>query len=200
MKRFAALLFAAALSLSCAAYAKGSEKYIFDPAHTQIFFSVNHLGFSHPQGRFNKFSGGFTFDLAHPEKSKIDVTVDANSIDMASEDWNRAMKGDNFFDVKKFPSLTFKSTKIETTGKDTGKVTGDLTILGVTKPVTLDVTYNKSGVHPYNKNYVAGFSAKAKINRADFGMTWGLPGIGEEVNVDIQVEGIRQDFEGLSKK
>ncbi|TAL26851.1 MAG: polyisoprenoid-binding protein [Alphaproteobacteria bacterium] len=200
MKRFASLFVAAALSLSSIAYAKGSEKYIFDPAHTQILFSVNHLGFSYPHGRFNKFSGGFTFDLAHPEKSRVDITVDTNSIDMASEDWNRMMKGDNFFNVKKFPAMTFKSAKIETTGKNTGKVIGDLAILGVTKPVTLDVTYNKSGIHPYNKNYVAGFSATTKINRTDFGMTWGLPGIGEEVTVDIQVEGIRQDFEGLSKK
>ncbi|MEZ0224022.1 MAG: YceI family protein [Alphaproteobacteria bacterium] len=200
MKRFAPLLIAAAIFLSSAAYARGAEKYIFDPAHTQILFSVNHLGFSYPHGRFDKFNGGFTFDLAHPEKSKIDITVDTNSINMSSDDWNRMMKGDNFFDVKKFPAMTFKSTKIETTGKNTGKVTGDLTILGVTKPVTLDVTYNKSGIHPYNKNYVAGFSATGKIDRTDFGMTWGLPGIGEEVTVDIQVEGIRQDFEGLSKK
>lgn len=200
MKRFALLLIAAAVFISTAAYAKGTEKYIYDPAHTQILFSVNHLGFSYPHGRFDKFNGGFTFDLAHPEKSKVDITVDANSIDMASEDWDRMMKGDNFFNVKKFPAMTFKSTKVETTGKNTGKVTGDLTILGVTKPVTLNVTYNKSGIHPYNKNYVAGFPATGKINRSDFGMTWGLPGIGEEVSLDIQVEGIRQDFEGLSSK
>jgi polyisoprenoid-binding protein YceI len=159
MKRLACLLIAAAVFLSSAACAKGAEKYIFDPAHTQILFSVNHLGFSYPHGRFDKFSGGFTFDLARPEKSKIDITIDTNSVNMASEDWNRMMKGDNFFDVKKFPAITFKSTKIETTGKNTGRVTGDLTILGVTKPVTLNVTYNKSGIHPYNKNYVAGFSA-----------------------------------------
>src|SRR5262245_55401558 len=107
MKGAVTLVFAAALSAS-AAFAKGPDKYIYDPAHTQIMFSADHLGFSHPHGRFDKFSGGFAFDPAHPDQSKIDVTIDANSIDMGSDEWDRAMKGDNFLNTKKFPSITFK--------------------------------------------------------------------------------------------
>jgi polyisoprenoid-binding protein YceI len=194
-----ALLCCAALFVSTAAFAKGPDKYIYDPAHTQIHFAVDHLGFSHPQGRFDKFHGGFTFDPSQPEKSQIDVTIDANSIDMASADWERMLKGASFFNTAKFPVMTFKSKKIEKTGDKTGKVTGDLTLLGVTKTVALDVTYNKSGVHPLNRNYLAGFSATGKIRRSDFGMTFGLPGIGDDVDIDIQVEGIRQDFEDIRK-
>jgi polyisoprenoid-binding protein YceI len=200
MKRLAPLLLVAALTAASYALAKGPDKYIYDPAHTQILFKVNHLGFSHPHGRFDKFRGGFTFDPDHPETSSVDITIDANSIDMASADWERMMRGSNFLNVGKYPDITFKSAKIEKTGDKTGRIMGDLTILNVTKPVTLNVVYNKSGVHPYNKNYIAGFSATTKIHRSDFGMNWGLPGIGDEIVIDIEVEGIRQDFGGLNHK
>ncbi len=195
----AALLCCFALLASIAAFAKAPDKYIYDPAHTQILFSVDHLGFSHPHGRFDRFKGGFIFDPAHPEASAVQISIEADSIDMASKDWERMLKGSNFLNTAKYPVIVFKSTKIEKTGDRTGRMTGDLTILNVTKPVTLNVTYNKSGIHPYNKNYIAGFSAVTKINRSDFGMTWGLPGIGDEVNIDLQVEGIRQDFEDIRK-
>jgi polyisoprenoid-binding protein YceI len=199
MKKLACAVSLALILASAPAFAK-PEKYTFDPAHTQVMFQVDHIGFSHPHGRFDKFGGGFTFDAEHPEQSSIDVSIDTGSIDMASEDWNRAMKGGNFFNTDKFPKMTFKSTKIEKTGANTGKVTGDLTIIGVTKPVTLDVTYNKSGIHPYNKNYISGFSATGELSRSDFGMKWGAPGIGDKVKLDIQVEGIRQDFGSLNNK
>ena len=200
MKCLAPLCLAAALLASAPAGAKSPEKYIFDPVHTQILFQADHVGFSHPHGRFDKFSGGFTFDPAHPEASSISVTVDTGSVDMASGLWNTAMKGADFLDASKFPAMTFKSTKIEKTGEKTGRVTGDLTLRGVTKPVTLDVVYNRSGTQPYNKNYIAGFSATGRIKRSDFGMTWGLPAIGDDVSLDIQVEGIRQDFDNLRNK
>jgi polyisoprenoid-binding protein YceI len=198
MKKLASLVFAAALLSSTAAVA-APGKYTYDPAHTQIFFQVDHVGFSHPHGRFDKFSGGFTFDPDHPEQSNVEITIDTKSIDMASDLWNNAMKGGAFFNTDKFPTMTFKSTKIEKTGANTGKLTGDLTLLGVTKPVTLDVTYNKSGIHPFNKNYIAGFSATGTIHRSDFGMK-AANGIGEDAKLDIQVEGIRQDFGTLNNK
>ena len=200
MKRLACAVLIAALLAATPALAKGPDKYIYDPAHTQILFQTDHIGFSHPHGRFDKFTGGFTFDPAHPETSNIDITIDTRSIDMSSEQWERELKGKDFFNVDKFPAMTFHSTRIEKTGAHTGRVTGDLTLLGVTKPVTLDVTYNKSGIHPYNKNFVAGFSAEGRVKRSDFGMNWGLPGIGDDVKLDIQVEGIRQDFDSLKNK
>ncbi len=198
MKYFLALL--ACLSFSTAAIAKGPEKYIFDPAHTQIEFRVDHLGFSHPSGRFLKFTGGFTFDQNAVEGSTVAISIDPASIDMGSPEWERVMKSETFLDVKTYKEIRFQSLKIEKTGAKTGRLTGNLSLHGVTKPVTLDVRYNKSGTHPYNKNYIAGFDAHGTIKRSDFGMKFGLPGIGDEVEVWIQVEGIRQDFSQLDKK
>lgn len=170
-----------------------TDKFSFDKAHTQIFFSVSHLGYSFSTGKFTGFDGSFHFNPEKPEQGKIDVTIDTNSISFNDEAWENHMKNEDFFNVEKFPTMTFKSTKVEKTGENTGRVTGDLTLLGVTKPVTLDVIHNKSGIHPYNKKYVAGFSATGKLNRSDFGMTYGLPGVGDEVSISIEVEGIRDE-------
>lgn len=174
------------------------EKYIYDPVHTQIMFSVSHLGFSFPHGKFNKFSGGFVFDQEKPETSQAEITIDADSLDMDSADWEQHLKSTDFFNVRKFPAMIFKSGKIVKTGANTADMTGDLTLLGVTKPVTLLVTFNKAGTHAFNKNYVAGFSLSGSLKRSDFGMNYALPLVGDEVNLIIQVEGIRQDFEKIS--
>jgi len=174
--------------------------YIYDPVHTQIMFSVNHLGLSNSHGKFSKFSGGFTFDKAAPEKSKVDVSIDTASINMDSKTWEDHLKSRDFFNVAQFPAMTFKSTKIVKTGDNTGTLTGDLTLLGVTKPVALDVTFNKEMPHPMNKNMLAGFSAVGKLKRSDFGMNYGLPMVSDEVKLIIEVEGIRQDFDDLNKK
>ncbi len=168
------------------------EIYEFDTAHTQILFFVDHLGFSKSQGEFLDFDGSFTFNRADPEASKVDVAIQTNSIDMDDEKWNTHMKNEDFFDVEKFPSMTFKSTKIEKTGTKTANIIGDLTILETTKPVTLNVTFNKAGVHTFNQKYVAGFSATAVIKRSDFGMKYGLPLIGDDVEIRLEVEGLRK--------
>lgn len=175
------------------------NRYIYDPAHTQIFFSVNHLGFSFSTGRFNAFSGDFTFDPAQVEKSQVNATIDINSLDMASDEWDTHLKGKDFFNAEKFPQMAFKSTKVEKTGEKTGKLTGDLTLLGVTKPVTLDVTWNGSGPHPMTKNMIAGFSANGSLKRSDFGMTYGLGMVGDDIKIMINVEGIRQDFDKIQQ-
>lgn len=197
---FALLMFCALPARAADVKAQTPDTYLFDPLHTEVHFSVDHLGFSNPMGRFDTVHGGFTFDAKHPEKSTVDVTIDTKGVDMgASDTWNTALKSESFFNVKKFPTMTFKSTKIRKTGAKTGTVTGDLTLLGVTKPVTLKVTYNRSGTHPYNRNFIAGFSATAKLKRSDFGMTYGIPGVGDVVTIMIQVEGIRQDFTTLPR-
>lgn len=175
------------------AAAAPADKFSFDKAHTQIFFSVSHLGYSFSTGKFTGFDGSFHFNPDKPEQGKVDVTIDTNTITMDDEAWEKHLKNEDFFNVEKFPAMTFKSTKIEKTGENTGRITGDLTLLDVTKPVTLDVIYNKSGIHPYSKKYVAGFSATGKLNRSDFGMTYGLPGVGDEVSISIEVEGIRDE-------
>lgn len=204
MKKLTALAIALSF-LSTAAFAADvapavSTKYIFDAAHTQVFFSTEHMGVSHPMGRFMKIEGGYDFNPAAVEASTVNVTIDANSLEMNSEAWNKHMKSADFFNTEKFPTITFKSTKIEKTGDKTGKLTGDLTLLGVTKPVVLDVTYNGEGQNPMNKNMLTGFNAVAKIKRSDFGMNYGIPMVGDEATITINVEGIRQDFTAVDKK
>lgn len=190
----------AALLLAASPAFAAPEKYAFDPAHTQILFSVSHLGFSHSHGRFGAFDGSFTFDEKNPAASAIDVAVDTASVDMGSKEWDDAVKAETFLDAEKFPKMIFKSTHITQTGDRTGAVTGDLTLLGMTKPVTLNVTFNKSGNHPYTKNHLAGFTASGTLKRSDFGMSKHLPDVGDEVAITIEVEGIRQDFEGMNAK
>ncbi len=185
----------AALFLPSQAFAQ-IENYSFDKAHTQIIFSVSHLGFSHSHGKFLDFDGGFVFNREEPAKSSVDVTIQTAGIDMDDEKWDEHMKNADFFDVEKFPTMTFKSTAFEITGENTGKMTGDLTLLGVTKPVTLDVVHNKSDVHPFSSKYVSGFSAAGSLKRSDFGMNYGLPMVGDDVKIQIEVEGLREELGG----
>lgn len=198
MKKFSATNLIAtgliAIALIAAAPARAeTQHFTYDSVHTQVMFSVSHLGFSHSHGRFTKFSGGFSIDEAKPEEAKADITIQTNSLVMDSVEWENHLKNPDFFDVAKYPTMTFKSTSVEKTGDNTAKLVGDLTLLGVTKPVILDVTFNKGGIHPYSKKYVMGFSATGKLQRSEFGMNYGLPGIGDEVTLDIQVEGVAQD-------
>lgn len=191
MKKFlAALLAGFCLTAAQPSYAE-VENYTFDKAHTQIFFTVNHLGFSNSTGKFLDFDGGFTFDQAEPAKSSVEVTIKTGGINMDDAKWDEHLKGTDFFNVEKFPDMTFKSTAVEVTGENTANITGDLTLLGVTKPVVLAVTHNKSGKHPFGDKYVSGFSATATLKRSDFGMNYGLPMVGDEVKIHIEVEGDR---------
>ena len=168
------------------------EHYEFDKAHTQVIFAVNHLGFSNSHGKFLDFDGFFDFNRAEPEKSKVEVIIQTNSINMDDEKWDTHLKNEDFFNVEKYPTMTFKSTGIELVDHKTAKITGDLTILEITKSVTLDVNFNKAGVHTFNQKYIAGFSSTAKLKRSDFDIKYGLPLIGDDVSIMIEVEGIRQ--------
>lgn len=171
------------------------ETYEFDTVHTQIIFFVSHLGFSISEGEFLDFDGSIEFDRDEPTNSKVDVVIQTESIDMDDEKWDDHMKNADFFDVEKYPTMTFKSTGIEVTGDNTAKITGDLTILDTTKPVVLDTTFNKAGKHPFGDKYAAGFSAKANIKRSEFGMNYGLPNVGDDVEIRIEVEAVRKDAE-----
>lgn len=187
------LLLGAAMAamLSFPVQAIAADKYEFDKAHTQILFFVNHLGYSFSQGEFLDFDGGFTFDEENPENSSIDVTIQTESIDMDDEEWDAHMKNEDFFHVEQYPTMTFKSTGIEVTGEDTAAITGDLTILDVTKPVTLDVKHNKTGKSPFGEEYKSGFSATATIKRSEWGMNYGLPNVGDDVEIRLEVEAVR---------
>ncbi|TVR99770.1 MAG: polyisoprenoid-binding protein [Rhodospirillales bacterium] len=182
----------AAASALMAATGALAENYVFDKAHTRILFFVNHLGFSEMPGRFHEFDGGFTFDPDNPEASTLEVTIQTASVDMDHDGLNEHLRTDDFFDVANHPTMTFRSTDVEVTGENTGRITGDLTLLGVTRPVVMDVTFNKAGPHPVNDNFIAGFSGTASLSRSDFGMTYLVPAIGDTVDIRLSVEGIRQ--------
>lgn len=182
---------AMAATLSFPVQAIAADRYEFDKAHTQILFFVNHLGYSFSMGKFLDFDGGFVFDEETPENSSIDVTIQTGSIEMNDQAWNDHMKNEDFFHVEQYPAMTFKSTGIEITGEDTANITGDLTILDVTKPVTLDVKHNKTGKSPFGDDYKSGFSATANIKRSEWGMNYGLPNVGDDVEIRLEVEAVR---------
>ncbi|MBN8520760.1 MAG: polyisoprenoid-binding protein [Alphaproteobacteria bacterium] len=189
--RLIAFLFIALMAISPRAYAE-IETYTLEKPHTQIIFSVSHLGFSHSYGKFTDFDGTIIFDRGQPEKSKVEAVIRTASIEMNDQKWNEHMIGKDFFNVEAFPEMTFKSINILKTGDKTAKLSGELTLLGVTKPVTLDVVFNKADKHPMKDIRMAGFSATGKIKRSDFGMSYGLPMVGDDVNIILEVEAIQE--------
>lgn len=164
------------------------QTYTLDPGHTTIIWNAEHMGFSHPHGLFSMAEGTLTLDEAAPENSKVEATVKLDNLFTGQEKFDDHLKSKDFFNVKEFPVATFKSTKVEKTGDKTAKVTGDLTMLGVTKPLTLDVTYNKSAPNPMSQKPTVGFSAKGVIKRSDWGMKYGLPNISDDVPIVIEAE------------
>jgi polyisoprenoid-binding protein YceI len=194
MKRLTA--FAMIAGLSFFALPASAADYAIDPVHTQVMFSVSHLGFSHSHGRFADVTGSFSFDEKAPAAAAAEVKIATASLRMDDNAWEEHLKSGDFFNVAQLPEMTFKTTAVEVTGEKTGRVTGDLTLLGVTRPVTLDVTYNKGAVHPMSKKFTAGFSARGTLKRSDFGMTYGRPGVGDEVALLIEVEGTQKGAAG----
>jgi polyisoprenoid-binding protein YceI len=169
--------------------AQAADKYALDPMHTFVVFKVTHLGYIHVVGWFTAVAGELTFDPADVTKSTLNVTIKTASIDTHFPQRNKDLMSPDFLNVAEFPEMTFKSTAIEKTGDKTGKVTGNLTLLGVTKPVTMDVTFNKIAPNPFNNNTpTAGFEAHTAIKRSDFGMKAAIPSVGDEVDISIDAE------------
>jgi len=166
-----------------------AELYNFDKLHTQILFFVNHLGFSTTSGRFLKFDGGFDFEKSDFSHSRVNVIIEAASIEMDNDRWNTNLRGKDFLNVTKFPAITFRSTKITTTGEKTFDVLGDLTILDATHPVVLHVRFNKAGAQLATGDFIAGFSATTSLKRSQWGMKYAIPFIGDDVDIRIEVEG-----------
>ena len=165
-----------------------AETYTFDPGHTEIRLSWSHFGLSRMSARALAFDGTLNLDKGALEKSTIDVKVDANGLWTHVEKLNEHLKGKDFFDVATYPSMTFKTTKVERTGEKTAKVSGDLTIHGVTRPTTFDVTLNFDGAHPMTKKPTVGFSAKTIIKRSDFGVGKYAPAVSDDIAIEIETE------------
>ncbi|MFG1462696.1 YceI family protein [Xanthobacter sp. DSM 24535] len=161
--------------------------YLLDPGHSRVAWSVTHLGFSTYTGLLPAAEGTLVLDPAAPEKSTLIVTLQTGKVGTLDPALDQHLKGTDFFNVEKFPTATFKATGVVATGK-TAKITCDLTLLGVTKPVILDVTFNKAGTNPLDKTYSLGFDARAVIKRSDFGMTTYVPAVSDEVTLQIESE------------
>lgn len=176
-------------SLAVAGTAHASE-WELDPAHTTVTFAVRHLMVSTVKGSFEKVSGTVNLDDASPAKSKVDISIDASSINTRNAQRDGHLKSPDFFDVAQHPKLEFKSTKIEKAGKDRFKVTGELTMRGVSRPVTLDVEGPTPPIKDMMGRMVRGVVAKGKLNRKDWGLVWNkaLEGGGVLVSDEVQLE------------
>ncbi len=174
-----------------------ADTWQIDPAHTNVEFTVRHMMISNVKGQFQKTAGTITANGSDAASAQIDATIDASSVDTRVEKRDMHLKSPDFLDVAKYPTITFKSTKVEAAGPNKWKVTGDLTLHGVTKPVVLDVEGSGPPIQVMGHTR-AGASATAKINRSDFGLTWnkaleaGGVMVGDAVAISIDVEAIKK--------
>jgi polyisoprenoid-binding protein YceI len=192
-KRFA--LVVALASASAAAFAgpggaNSATTYKIDPNHTIVTASWNHFGFANPIAHFGQADGFITYDPAHVGASKVEVTLPLAGLDALVPDFNEHLRSADFFDAEKYPTITFKSTKVEAAGDKKLRVFGDLTVHGVTKPVVLDTTVNKIGEQPLAKRGAAGFDATTTIKRSDFGIDKYVPNVSDAVVIRITTEAV----------
>ena len=171
-----------------------ADVWQIDPAHTNVEFTVRHMMISNVKGQFQKTSGTITTNGNDPASAKIDVTIDSSSVDTRVEKRDAHLKSPAFLDVDKFPTITFKSTKVEAAGPGKWKVTGDLTLHGVTKPVTLDVEGPSGPVNGMDHKPHAGYSASVTLNRKDFGVGAKTPNgmVSDEVKLTIDMDVAKQ--------
>lgn len=172
--------------------ATSTTTWTIDPSHSVVEFSVKHMMFATVKGRFTEVSGAINLDSENVANSSVDVTIGAASIDTRDEKRDEHLRSADFFDVETFPSLTFKSTSVEARGSDL-KVTGDLTIHGVTRQVVLDTELNGQGANPWGQQVIS-YSASTRINRKDYGLNWntalesGGVLVSDEVKISIEIE------------
>lgn len=188
MNRLVALTFA--VSLSSAAFA-APETYVIDTNHTKPRFEYSHFGYSTQLSRFDTTSGTITIDRA-AKTGSVDVTIDAKSVDTGYALFNGHIQGEDFFDTAKYPTITFKSDKMKFDGDKLTSVEGNLTIKGITKPVTLNVTSFMCMPHPMAKKDACGANATVVVKRSDFNMAKYTPYVGDDVTLTIPVESIKQ--------
>ncbi|KFE62965.1 YceI family protein [Hyalangium minutum] len=171
-----------------------------DPGHSSANFTVKHMMVTNVKGEFSKVTGTVTFDEKDPSKSSVNASIDASTIDTRNEPRDNHLKSPDFFDVAKFPAITFKSKKVEKAGEGKYKVTGDLTMHGITKETVLDVDASfKESKNPFSGASISGLTATTKVNRKDFGLNWnksletGGVLVGDDVNIGIELELVKKD-------
>ncbi|MFT4131647.1 YceI family protein [Labrys sp. (in: a-proteobacteria)] len=185
----AALFFSTCLSSPVLA----GDLYDLDPDHTQTIFHIDHLGYSTVTGSFRQLKGVLTLDEAHPEQSLVEATLEASSVDTGVPARDEDLRSSEFFDVAHHQTITFRTTKVKRRSPRSADLSGELTLLGISKPVTLRTTFNRVAPDPLRGNrMVAGFTATTTIRRSDFGMKAFIPLIGDVVRIDINAEAIRR--------
>ena len=177
-------------SLAFAFSAHGADTYKVDPVHSSVVFSIKHNGVTNFYGAFKEISGTVSFDAADSSKSSVELTVPVESIDTRSEKRDQHLKSPDFFNAKQFPTITFKSSKIEGSG-DSYKISGDLTIHGVTKPITADFKRGADGKGGQGKT-TGGGEARFTIKRSDYDMKFMVGPLGDDVNIILSLEGPKQ--------
>ena len=186
---FGRILLSSALAL--AAIPAFATTYTLDPDHTQVHFSCNHFGFSNPCAVFGKLQGTLEYDEADPTRSSVQVTIALDSINSNVPKLDTHLESADFFDAATYPTATFKSTKVSKGSTPHHlEVSGDLSVHGATRPVTLDVVVNNVGEHPMRKAPTAGFDATTTVKRSDFGITKYVPGVSDDVKLQITVEAV----------
>jgi polyisoprenoid-binding protein YceI len=183
------LLVAALFAFAGSAFA-APVTYKVDPNHTNVIASWSHFGFSNPSVNFGQADGTIVYDADKVSDSSVQVTLPLTGLSALADQFYEHLTGADWFDAAKYPSATFKSTKVETAGEGKLKVTGDLTVKGVTKPVVLDVKLNKAGEQPMAKRAGIGFDATATVKRSEFGLGAYVPNVSDEVTLRITTEAI----------
>ncbi|OUS26792.1 hypothetical protein A9Q99_16365 [Gammaproteobacteria bacterium 45_16_T64] len=190
MKKTSRLLLAA-LALTTSMAHADTYKVDTEGAHAFIQFKIKHLGYSWLYGRFDKFDGTLELDEKHPEKAQIQVNIDTTSINSNHAERDKHLKGKDFLNVSKFPTATFKSTKVVTTGDKSGMLTGDLTLHGVTKSITFPISYIGGGDDPWG-GYRHGFTGTTTLTLKDYGMDYNLGPASTQVELMLDIEAIKQ--------
>ena len=176
--------------VACGLLAKHATaaNYTLDNSHTSLIFAVSHFGYSYTYGRFNKVTGGFAFDRNNPAASVFEINIDASSIDTNDKKRDQHLSSPDFFDVRQFPEITLRSRAVQQTQKDI-QLTGNLTMHGVTKQITIPLKYIGEGKGPYGK-YRCGFGSQFTVKRSEFGMKGMVPAIGDDITITFSFEGV----------
>ena len=170
-----------------------AQVYNIDPSHTYPSFEADHMGLSVWRGKFTKSSGKIVLDRQAKTGGSVEISIDASTVDFGHTKMNEKARSDEIFNVAKFPTITYKSTALKYEGDKLVAVEGEMTMLGITKPLSLTLTHFKCLIHPLHKREVCGADAHGRFDRSDFGMNIGLPRFSPEIKLAIQVEGVKAD-------
>lgn len=180
------LIISLSFFFTCTAHA--ADTYTIDPNHSYVLWHISHFDFSHPSGKWMVAEGKLNLDKDKPQNSKVNVVIHVNDMITGIPELDKHLKGPLFFDTAKNPQATFVSDKVTVTGKNSATVHGILTVHGVSKPIVLNVKLNKIGISPITNKETVGFTATTNLKRSDFGMSTLLPGLGDQVQINIEAE------------